>query len=546
MPSYKLSFLSTGLALVFAFSSQAQDLQIKKSISVGGYAVSSTDTSIKGPRTRDVTQTPAGTNVTIRQCDARHIIHVNEQAQTYFQEDQPLTAAEAKAAALAAGAPMPDQNGGKIDVTTTVTDTGERKTLFGYQARHLKSKIVQESSANACTQLHQSLEIDGWYADLVKQANACSLIGPPVPQAQNCKDSIVMHQSGSGRPGYPLSETITTAGPDGTPTTVTIAVTEISKQPLEDALFEIPKGYRQVNSLAELAGVPAAAQAAAAAPSPQMQLAAAGGSPVGGQAAMTQSAAAMQQAMAGGNMPGMPNLLAMQKAMGSQGMAAMQAMSAMPGGPQAAAGQQVAAPQVLGPKAPGKIRVGIAPPEAQLGQGNNANADYSTPIRNAIVALMSGPAVEIAALDSHVPIQLQAEAQQKQCDFILYSAVTVKHAASGGLGGFMKKAAPLASMTPMGGMGHMGTMVAAQAASTAASMAAMSAQQQAINQLASFNGQIKSKDDVTVQYQLFPAGQTTARVQNELKGKAKSDGEDVLTPLLQQTANTVLTEVTRK
>jgi hypothetical protein len=88
----------------------------------------------------------------------------------------------------------------------------------------------------------------------------------------------------------------------------------------------------------------------------------------------------------------------------------------------------VAAPQALGAKAPGKIRIGVAPPDAQLGQGNNAGADYSTPIRNASVLLMNAPAVDIAALDSHIPMQLQAEAQQKQCDYILYSAVTVKHA----------------------------------------------------------------------------------------------------------------------
>lgn len=41
-------------------------------------------------------------------------------------------------------------------------------------------------------------------------------------------------------------------------------------------------------------------------------------------------------------------------------------------------------------------------------------------------------------------------------------------------------------------------------------------------------------------------GATTPLLQNELQGKAKSDGEDVLTPLLQQTANTVLTQVNTK
>jgi hypothetical protein len=34
------------------------------------------------------------------------------------------------------------------------------------------------------------------------------------------------------------------------------------------------------------------------------------------------------------------------------------------------------------------------------------------------------------------------------------------------------------------------------------------AQQQAMKQLAGFNGQIKSKDDVTTQYQLVAGGQT--------------------------------------
>jgi hypothetical protein len=138
---------------------------------------------------------------------------------------------------------------------------------------------------------------------------------------------------------------------------------------------------------------------------------------------------------------------------------------------------------------------------------------------------------------------LQAEAQQKQCDYIMFSAVSVKHS-SGGFGKFMKVGSMAASMTHMGAMAHgMGGAAAAQAAGVAASQIA---QQKAMNQLAGFNGQIKSKDDVTVQYQLFTTGQSTPVVQNSLAGKAKSDGEDVLTPLLQQAATTVLTSVSPK
>jgi hypothetical protein len=205
------------------------------------------------------------------------------------------------------------------------------------------------------------------------------------------------------------------------------------------------------------------------------------------------------------------------------------------------------APNPAGAKAPGKIRLGVAPSQAQLGQGNNAQGDYGTPIRNSIVLLMNGPAVEIIPLDSHLAMQVQAEAQQKQCDFVLFSSVTVKRDEGGGFGKFMKKAAPVAGMLPMVGMaGGMTGAVAGQAASVAAMAAVQTVQEQATSQLAGFNGQIKSKDDVTVGYQVLATGQDKPRLQNSLNGKAKSDGEDVLTPLILKAADAILTEVTRK
>jgi hypothetical protein len=227
------------------------------------------------------------------------------------------------------------------------------------------------------------------------------------------------------------------------------------------------------------------------------------------------------------------------QAMASPFQNGLPAMANMP----AAAGAILPAP--LGPKAPGKIRIGIAPAQAQLGQGSNAPGDYATSIRNAIVTTMSGPAVEIAPLDAHIPIQLQAEAQEKQCDYILLSSVTVKHNTSS-FDKYMKMGNAAANFNPMVAMTRsMGTM-AAQASQVATQAAAMTAQQQVASQLAPFNGQIKTKDDITVDYQLYPTGQGQPKLQSSLKGKAKSDGEDVLTPLIEQTATNVLTEVTKK
>ena len=195
-------------------------------------------------------------------------------------------------------------------------------------------------------------------------------------------------------------------------------------------------------------------------------------------------------------------------------------------------------------KAPGTIRIGVAPSEAQLGQGNNAQGDYGTAIRNSIVLLMSGPAVDIVSLDSHLEIQLKAEAAQKECDYILYTNVPVKQNRGGGFGKMLGMAAPAAGM--LGMAGGMGGAIAGQAAGMAAMAAAQTAQDQAINQLAGFNGQIRSKDDVTVAYRLQAAGDDTPKLQSSLKAKAKSDGEDVMTPLLLKAADAVLTEALKK
>ena len=547
MPTPMPRYLSCTLVLLVATVAHAQDLHFQKNISVGGNVISSTETSIKGARERTVTQTPVGNTITIRQCDLKRTVTINEAAQAYFVASDPQDDAAARAAAMVTGMPEAE-SGGYITETSTITDTGERKTIDGYSARHLKVKVSVQPSKNACSQQSQDYEVDGWYADIAKEIGSCQQSLPPVRQSAGCSDRVVHKHTGSARLGYPLNQTISLHNGDGGTTQVGVQVTEITKQDLDKALFDVPEGYTEAKSLAELSGMPAlqVAQPAPtyAATQPPAQLASVQQHPAS--TSKFPSVASLMHPAA--QLASMQNASAM----------GMQMMAARPGSPGPAGaymapgiqpgGAPVAAPQVLGPKAPGKIRIGVAPPDAQLGQGSNAGADYSTPIRNVEVALMSGPAVEIAALESHVPMQLQAEAQQKQCDYVMYSGVIVKHSSGGGFGKFMKIGQTAASFNPAIMMTKsVGSMVAAQGAAAAAQqMAAQQMQQQAISQLAGFNGQIKSKDDVTVQYQLVATGQNTPLLQNTLQGKAKSDGEDVLTPLLQQTANAVLTQVSHK
>jgi hypothetical protein len=507
----------------FTLMAQADDLHFKKDISVAGNSVSSSETWVKGARERTVSSSPAGTIVTLRQCDLKRTVTLNEKSQSYLVANDPQDDSAAKAAALLTGAPTPAANsGGTITQTATLTDTGERKQVSGYTARHLKTIVVVESSPNACSQLSQKYEIDGWYADIAKEQIGCSQSLPPVRQAETCSDRVIVHRKGTGKPGYPLHETITLQNEDATATKIEITTSGISKQILKADLFDVPTGYREVKAASELYASTAMQQPVSAnvfTPAAQSNAPMNAPSPTGMAAGLSEQAAMLAQSMGGQSRNGMSDM---------QG---------------SAVGAHVPVPQALGAKAPGKVRIGIAPAQAQLGQGNNSQADYGTSIRNAIIYVMNGPAVEIAALDARLPMQVQAEAQQKQCDYILFSSITVKHG-GGGFGKFMKAGNMAANLTPMGAMAHgMGGMLASQAAMQTV---AMTAQQQAMNQLAGFNGQIKSKDDVTVEYQIFPTGQTQAKLESSLKGKAKSDGEDVLTPLIQQAANSILTEVTKK
>ena len=557
MPTQGLCRLpAIAVLLTATLTAQAEDFHIKKNITVGGNLVSTTETSIKGARERTLGQSPTGNTLTLRQCDLKRTVTLNEAAQTYLVTEDPQDEAALKAAAMATGTPMAE-SAAYITETSSVTDTGERKIMFGYNTRHLKTTVTLESSKTACSQLSQKYEVDGWYVDLGKDIAGCQQALPPVRQVEGCNDRIIRHRSGSAKPAYPMTENVLIYNADGTTTTVGVATSQISKQNLEPELFDIPAGYRQVKSAAELNGAPpeqVAQQVLPAAAAAAQQPAAADKAAAKNQAKKNAAASvkpptvqqmAAQQMVAQQAQMGMPSAAQALPA-GMAGMGGMPAIGSMPGtvGAQQHASAPLQGTQALAAKPPGKVRIGVAPPEAQLGQGNNAGADYSTPIRNAVVTLMSGPAVEIVALDAHIAMQLQAEAVQKQCDFVMYSGVTVKHSSGGGFGKFMKAGSMAANLTPMGAMAHgMGGVAAAQAASMAASQMA---QQQAISQLAGFNGQIKSKDDVGVEYQLVAPGQTTPLTRNSLKGKAKSDGEDVLTPLLQQAANDVLTQVTRK
>ncbi|HZB46157.1 MAG TPA: hypothetical protein VE360_12965, partial [Pyrinomonadaceae bacterium] len=148
--------------------------------------------------------------------------------------------------------------------------------------------------------------------------------------------------------------------------------------------------------------------------------------------------------------------------------------------------------------------------------GNVTAASLAGALREGFAGRLAGPSVEVTALTSESPQQIEEEARRKECDFVLYTAATHKKGGGGGgFGGFLKKAAPVV----VGG---------GSAESGGASQG------------------FKSKDELTLEYSQQRTGASVLAASATLKAKAKSDGEDLVGQLVGQAAPAVAVELNKK
>jgi hypothetical protein len=198
------------------------------------------------------------------------------------------------------------------------------------------------------------------------------------------------------------------------------------------------------------------------------------------------------------------------------------------------------------PAAAAKSRICLVLPRAQLGQGSSG-ADVGEPVRQTLISYLNGPTVELISLAARIPMQVEAEAQQSSCEYVLYTSVVQKKG-GGGFGKLLAAAAPIASVAGMmvpgvGGMtGNYGAIMAGQAVASAASAAAaQSAQQEAMEAINGASEQnIKKGDEVTLEYQLMKTGVVEPFATKSASAKAKAKGEDLLSPLIEQSAIEVM------
>ena len=246
----------------------AGDFKVKYKVTMGDAGSGQTTesvTMIKGARERSENHSGSGYDlVNITQCDLKRTIQLSDSAKKYIATPMET---DDTSAPTSSGSGNPSsgtaRRGGVVTYTTTSVDTGERKEMFGFTARHVKSSTAIESSPDACNVVKQRTELDGWYIDL-NVALDCQLGRPPVvpnrDRSGGCQDQTRFRREGAGRLGYPLIETMRMFGDKGQLMfTTTKEVVELSRAPLDIALFEVPAGYTEAASMQELYGMPSIA-----------------------------------------------------------------------------------------------------------------------------------------------------------------------------------------------------------------------------------------------------------------------------------------------
>ena len=365
------------------------DFKITIKQTTAGQPIQST-TMIRGLRERSETSINAGAfnmnTVNITQCDLRRTIQVNDRARKYLitPMDSDDSSGDARDVTGAPASSEPSRRGGLVRMIVNTVDTGERKEMFGFTARHLKRTMMSQSSPDACNQQQMKIDTDGWYINL-EYGLSCPATRPPQGPRTNmtggCRDRYQFKRTGPTNLGYPLIETTTMYGSGGSTTfTMTKEVVELSRQTLDAALFDVPAGYTEARSQQEMSAAPS--------------------------------------------------------------MAEIMAMSRQQSGQTNESGQSSMSGVPATANASARVRVGVV--EFNNKTKSSASTDA---LRDQLIATLNNEGIDAVALNASSASEATVEAQAKQCAYILFTDISTLKAPSSGkkVGGLLGRATGIGS-----------------------------------------------------------------------------------------------------
>ena len=170
----------------------------------------------------------------------------------------------------------------------------------------------------------------------------------------------------------------------------------------------------------------------------------------------------------------------------------------------------------------------IALPLPSLRGAEGSSTELATALRDLVSTFLTGPSLRTISLDARLTEQAIEEARQKTCDSLLTITLTRKRSSGGGFGRVLGDAAGAAAWhMPYGAMATAARSVAIAGSTAVSSMASNT----------------RAKDELQLEYRLL-SGTGTQPVLRDGKdsAKAKADGEDLLTPLVERMATVIAAE----
>ncbi|HJT65855.1 MAG TPA: hypothetical protein VJ749_05350 [Pyrinomonadaceae bacterium] len=179
------------------------------------------------------------------------------------------------------------------------------------------------------------------------------------------------------------------------------------------------------------------------------------------------------------------------------------------------------------PKQEGTIRIGLVTPRVNtVGSGMGGQSE-SASLRSSLSSFLAGSNIETIDLKARLDSLALTEAQHRECDFVLYTTLLRKRSSSSTGNN------PLNSIVGNVGAGGGGKKV--PGTKTASEITTQAARVSgAIASIA------KANDEITFEYKLVTSVGARPVATKSTKAKVKSDGEDVLTPMIESAAQAIL------
>jgi len=181
----------------------------------------------------------------------------------------------------------------------------------------------------------------------------------------------------------------------------------------------------------------------------------------------------------------------------------------------------------------GQACVALVLPSA-TGVDGDATA-FASSLRDLFASYLTGPSLRAVNLEARLASQAIEEARTKECGYVLVTKMTKKHDSGNGLGRALGQAA--------GSAAYYGVPYYGGSAAAAAARGAVVAGAHAISTLSSTT---RAKDELTLEFRLGTVETVLRASPKTEKAKAKRDGEDLLTPLVEKAAEAIASTIVRK